>query len=342
MSLHNYFTIKKTSSSSSSTPSSIATKPTPTETPWIEKFRPKQLQDVACQEETVNALRSAIKSGNLPHLLFYGPPGTGKTSTILAVANELYGPDLIKTRVLELNASDERGIQTVRERIKNFAQTSIGDGAPGYPSPPYKIIILDEADAMTADAQAALRRVIEKYSKITRFCLICNYISRIIDPITSRCAKFRFRLLDRQTSVQRLSFITEKEKVPVDSETLAFIVSLCGGDLRRAVNLLQSSSSLAKSDALTQELVTSIAGVIPSDLPDIVVATAKQGSVDDVLKCVRAVQKYIAMTDVGLTTLAQASWLLAASKVEEALNDGAEEVLQLSSLCVKLVECFIK
>jgi len=181
-------------------------------------------------------------------MLFYGPPGTGKTSTILALAKELYGPELIKTRVLELNASDERGISIVREKVKNFARVAVSnptsEQSKKYPCPPYKIIILDEADSMTQDAQSALRRTMETYSKITRFCLICNYVTRIIDPLASRCSKFRFKSLDEGSARERLVGIAEREGVKYEEGVVEALIRVSDGDLRKAITYLQSAARL--------------------------------------------------------------------------------------------------
>jgi replication factor C subunit 2/4 len=137
--------------------------------PWVEKYRPDKVEDISHQDEVVRTLKTSIEQGSLPHLMFHGPPGTGKTTTILAVAKELYGPELYRSRVLELNASDERGIKVVREKVKSFAQGAVGgQKTPGYPCPKFKIIILDEADTMTPEAQSALRRIMEQFSKVTR------------------------------------------------------------------------------------------------------------------------------------------------------------------------------
>ncbi|KAI4093948.1 MAG: hypothetical protein LQ344_002546 [Seirophora lacunosa] len=216
--------------------------------PWVEKYRPKSLKDVAAQDHTITVLQRTLQASNLPHMLFYGPPGTGKTSTILALAKELYGPEMFRSRVLELNASDERGISIVREKVKDFARMQLSNPPlhykDKYPCPPYKIVILDEADSMTQDAQSALRRTMETYSKITRFCLICNYVTRIIDPLASRCSKFRFKSLDQGNAKKRLEEIAEIEHVEVEDGVIDTLIKCSEGDLRKAITFLQSAARL--------------------------------------------------------------------------------------------------
>ncbi|KAF2035869.1 NPL4-domain-containing protein [Setomelanomma holmii] len=227
--------------------------------------RPKTLSEVTAQDNTIQILSRTLQSSNLPHMLFYGPPGTGKTSTILALAKQLYGPDLIKSRVLELNASDERGISIVRQKVKDFARQQLSvaptynvmvedKDSPDagkmvkyrdkYPCPPFKIIVLDEADSMTQDAQSALRRTMETYSKMTRFCLVCNYVTRIIDPLASRCSKFRFKSLDQGNAVRRVEDIAKLEGVTLDDGVSEELVRVADGDLRKAITFLQSAARL--------------------------------------------------------------------------------------------------
>jgi replication factor C subunit 2/4 len=214
--------------------------------PWVDKYRPRRIDSIIHQDEVKKVLKDTIKSGELPNLLFYGPPGSGKTSAILALGYELFGPNLMNERILELNASDERGIDTVREKIISFAKESIGNGDPNFPSPPYKIIILDEADSITLDAQSALRKVIETSSYITRFCFTCNYIEKIIDPIISRCVKFRFKPIDKESMVYRLKQIAYKEKIKLSDECFDKIFQISEGDARRSIMLLQNVKYLYK------------------------------------------------------------------------------------------------
>lgn len=196
--------------------------------PWIEKYRPKYLDDVIDHKEKIDTLKKLIENNELPHLLFYGPPGTGKTSLILATARELYGDDYRKY-ILELNASDDRGIDIVRNKIPNFIKTK---------SDKLRLIILDEADAMTQDAQSALRRVMEKYIKTSRFCLICNNINKIVPGIQSRCSKMRFGILDSKQIAEKVRDITLKENVNINDEAINILINM-QRDFRQILNVLQ-------------------------------------------------------------------------------------------------------
>lgn len=233
-------------------------------TPWVEKYRPRTVDEVSEQSEIVAVLKQCLEQGaDMPHLLFYGPPGTGKTSTIIAAARQLFG-DMYKQRMLELNASDDRGIQVIRDKVKTFAQLTASDKRPdGKPCPPFKIVVLDEADSMTAPAQAALRRTIERETKTTRFCLICNYVSCIIDPLTSRCSKFRFKPLSHDIMLARLEFICKEEGVKCAPRVLARLVDASGGDMRRAITSLQSTTRLKGEEGIEEVDVLEVIGFVP-------------------------------------------------------------------------------
>jgi DNA polymerase III, gamma/tau subunits len=206
---------------------------------WTERYRPKSLDDVIGQKHVTERLKAYVASKNMPHLLLTGPAGTGKTTCSLALAKEMFG-DEWKGNFIELNASDERGIDVVRGKIKEFART-----AP-LGSAEFKIIFMDEADALTSDAQAALRRTMEKYSRICRFILSCNYSSKIIDPIQSRCAVFRFSPLTSEDIKGYLMKIITGEKVKIDDAAIDALVHVARGDMRRAINSLQVAASTGK------------------------------------------------------------------------------------------------
>jgi len=205
---------------------------------WVEKYRPRKIDELVNQEEVKERLKPLLeKKDELPHLLFAGPPGSGKTTTALVLARELLG-DLASDYVLSLNASDERGIDAVRERVKTFA--SYSDRREGVP---FRLVVLDEADEMTHDAQTALRRIMEETSRYTRFILICNYSSNLIEPIQSRCAIFRFKKIGQDEVTARLKKIAKAEDVKVTEKVLQAISAAVDGDLRQGINLLQAASA---------------------------------------------------------------------------------------------------
>ncbi|XP_059299113.1 replication factor C subunit 3 [Lycium ferocissimum] len=236
----------------------------PKSVPWVEKFRPQSLDDVAAHRDIVETIDRLASSNRLPHLLLYGPPGTGKTSTILALARKLYGTQM-NNMVLELNASDDRGIDVVRQQIQDFASTqSISFGAKSA----VKLVLLDEADAMTKDAQFALRRVIEKYTRNTRFALICNNVNKVIPALQSRCTRFRFAPLDAVHVSERLKHVIEAERLDVPEGGLKALVQLSNGDMRKALNILQSTHMA--SQLITEEAVYLCTGnPLPKDIEQI-------------------------------------------------------------------------
>ncbi|KAK2076424.1 hypothetical protein QBZ16_000949 [Prototheca wickerhamii] len=298
---------------------------------------------------------AAVEQPWLPHLLFYGPPGTGKTTCALAVVRQLFGAEQLKNRVLELNASDERGIAVVRSKIKTFAAIAVGQQTTldGARLPPYKVIILDEADAMTNDAQSALRRTMEVYSKVTRFIIICNYVSRIIEPLASRCAKFRFKPMHGDVIHSRIEHICTAEGVELSPGTLQALSKVAGGDMRRAITTLQSAARLGgKGGVVDAATVHDVAGVVPEAACAAIAEACKSGSfaamqasiehtvlegypAQEILLGLQAV----VLQDQALDNAQKAIVLEALAVADKALVDGADELLQLLSVGSQLQTC---
>ncbi len=242
---------------------------------WTEKYRPRTLAEVAGQTEVTIRLRAYAKKQSMPHLMFAGQAGTGKTTCALALAQDLYGEEW-RTNLHELNASDERGIEVVRGKIKDYARTAPMGGVN------FKIIFLDEADALTQPAQAALRRTMEKYSTTCRFILSCNYSSRIIEPIQSRCAVFRFRPLTKEAVTRYINFVAEKEGITIEPEALEALVYVADGDMRRAINGLQVAAA-AEERITSQTIFKTTATARPVEVEELLM-TALKGAFADARK----------------------------------------------------------
>jgi replication factor C small subunit len=309
---------------------------------WAEKYRPKTLTEMVNQKAIVERLSSFAKSRNVPHCIFAGPPGTGKTTAALCLARDLYG-QAYREHLMELNASDERGINVVRETVKTFARVrTLGEI-------PFKILILDEADNMTRDAQQALRRTMERYTETCRFILIANYSGKIIEPIQSRCAPFRYRYLSRDDQDEYLRRIAEKEEINLLKDGLDALYDASGGDLRRAINSLQAAASLEKP--VDSDLVYSVVGhANPADVHEMMELAMKGEFIEARKRLREMISKYgIAGTDIvkqihleifrlNIPEAMKVKVAGAVGEVDFRLSEGASEEVQLSALLAKLAE----
>ncbi len=308
---------------------------------WTEKYRPTKFLELVGQDNTIKRVESLTNSLNIPHMLFAGPAGTGKSTLALIVVKELYKENW-KENYLELNASDERGINVVREKVKNFARTkSLGNV-------PFKIIFLDEADALTPEAQQALRRTMENFSSTCRFILSCNYSSKIIDPIQSRCAIFRFKLLEKKDVEKVIRRIAEGEKLTITAEAIELLYEGCEGDCRRCINILQSTASISPS--ITPELVsTIISSTKPKDIRVVLdyaisgdFQKSREKLLDIMLKesisgqdVIKAIQKEIWNLPVEPTIKVKLTEKT--GEAEFRITEGSDPFIQLQSLLASFV-----
>ncbi len=308
---------------------------------WVEKYRPKKISQLVDQKEIVGSIQSLLKNqAEMPHLLFSGSAGVGKTTLALCLSHEILG-DHWKDSILELNASDERGINMVRDRVKMFSRYAGLDSKI-----PFKIIILDEADEMTADAQTALRRIIEDTSKICRFILIANNISKIIDPIQSRCAVFKFSTIPEKDVVLYLKEISKKEKIKFDENGLGAIYEYSEGDLRHAINLLQATASLGD---ITEANVKASAGLTKVKDVDIVLKLALDGKISDARNKMIELIKVYGMSESDFLKYINAAVyktknknlsdiVQTIAKYDFRILSGANPEIQLSALLAELTK----
>ncbi|CCC07626.1 hypothetical protein SMACR_08123 [Sordaria macrospora] len=334
--------------------------------PWVEKYRPVSLADVSGHQDILATINKFVDSNRLPHLLLYGPPGTGKTSTILALARRIYGTANMRQMVLELNASDDRGIDVVREQIKTFASTkqifTLGSSASRSGLAGFKLIILDEADAMTSTAQMALRRIMEKYTANTRFCIIANYSHKLSPALLSRCTRFRFSPLKEKDIRVLVDKVIEEENVQIMPDATDALVKLSKGDMRRALNVLQachaSSTPLQPKDGpkvaekdivretITIQTIYNCVAAPPPDAIKKILSTLL--STSDVTTCLSTINTLkisqgLALADI-ITALSEEivklevkpqvmiTWLDALANIEHRVASGAGEMIQTGAV----------
>jgi replication factor C small subunit len=303
---------------------------------WTEKYRPQDFSEVKGQKDIVKRVKAFVEQKNMPHQLYAGPAGVGKSSLAIVVAKKLFG-DSWHQNFLELNASDERGIDIVRVKVKDFARTkAIGDF-------PFKIIFLDECDALTREAQQALRRTMENYTKTCRFILSANYSSKIIDPIQSRCAVFRFKPLDKKDLILIIERIAKTEHLKVSEKAKEVLVQISEGDCRRLENIMQSCAALGKD--VDEELVYSMAAVAkPKEIDEVLKLALQNKFVDarnkllDVmlnyglagLDVIKQIQKEILNLDID--NRAKMELMEKCGEIEFRLTEGSDEFIQLEAL----------
>jgi len=307
---------------------------------WTEKYRPEKFSDIKGQKEIVKRIKAFVEGKNMPHLLFAGPAGIGKTTLSLVIAHQLY-KDSWHENFLELNASDERGIDVIRVKVKEFARTkAIGDV-------PFKIIYLDECDALTREAQQALRRTMENYTQTCRFILSCNYSSKIIEPIQSRCAVFRFKPLEKEDLFELIEQIAKNEKLHIDEKAKTALVDVCEGDCRKLENIMQSCAIL--SDKITEAIVYEVAAYArPKEVFEILELTTKADSfikaktklLDTMLNyglsgldIIKQIQKEI--WQLKIDNPKKLEMIKECAEIEFRMVEGSDEFLQLESLIAK-------